>query len=146
MGSIPDQGKKIPHAMGQLSPWAITTEPAWSRTCVPQLERAHTTNKDLVPPKINKHFFEKWKFSKPMSPGRLMSKGRREYVHSRNSLQNQRWSGSPLFVSWDLPLRLLGCLGHWNAMICEQMGRDTSAIYVFEIFPFCLSLQLSLGF
>ena len=59
MGSIPDQGKKIPHAMGQLSPLAITTEPAWSRTCVPQLERAHTTNKDLVPPKINKHFFEK---------------------------------------------------------------------------------------
>ena len=52
----------------------------------------------------------------------------------------------PLFVSWDLPLRLLGCLGHRNAMICEQRGRDTSAIYVFEIFPFCLSLQLSLGF
>ena len=26
-GSIPGQGTKIPHAVGQLSPWAETTEP-----------------------------------------------------------------------------------------------------------------------
>ena len=94
VGSIPDQGKKIPHAMGQLSPWAVTTDPARSRACVPQLERTHTTTKDPNAPQ-NKCFFEKWKFSKPISPGRLMTKGRREYVHSRNSLQNERWSGSP---------------------------------------------------
>ena len=31
MGSIPDKGKKIPHATGQLSQWATTSEPElWS--------------------------------------------------------------------------------------------------------------------
>ena len=38
---IPGQGTKIPHAEGQLSPHATTTEPTclnW-RACMPQLER-----------------------------------------------------------------------------------------------------------
>ena len=38
-GSIPGQGMKIPHAMGQLSPRATTTEP------VPQLESPHAATK-----------------------------------------------------------------------------------------------------
>ena len=37
-GSIPGRGTKIPHAVGQLSLRATTTEPARSRACVPQLE------------------------------------------------------------------------------------------------------------
>ena len=37
-GSIPDQGTKIPHAMGKLSLHAATTEPACSGARVPQLE------------------------------------------------------------------------------------------------------------
>ena len=36
--SIPGQGIKIPHAMGQLSPCATTTEPARFRASAPQLE------------------------------------------------------------------------------------------------------------
>ena len=27
MGSVPGGGTKIPHAVGQLSPWAATTKP-----------------------------------------------------------------------------------------------------------------------
>ena len=39
MGSIPGQGAKIPHAMGQLSPHATTREPVCcnERSCMPQL-------------------------------------------------------------------------------------------------------------
>ena len=39
-GSIPGQGTKIPHAAGQLSPRATTTELAHSGPCTPQLERS----------------------------------------------------------------------------------------------------------
>ena len=53
-GSIPGQGTKIPHAMGQLSPRAATTEPTCSGAHAPQLERSlrvatkspHTTTKE----------------------------------------------------------------------------------------------------
>ena len=62
-GSIPAQGAKIPHAAGQLSPCATTTELAYlnkrarvpqtteskrSGACVPQLEREnpHASTKD----------------------------------------------------------------------------------------------------
>ena len=68
-GSIPGQGTKIPHAMGQLSPHATTTELMClnERARVPQLQSPHTTtgenphattrekaascNKDLIQPK-----------------------------------------------------------------------------------------------
>ena len=40
-GSVPAQGTKIPHALGQLSPCAPTTEPMLSRACLPKLEKAH---------------------------------------------------------------------------------------------------------
>ena len=36
VGVIPDQGAKILHAEGQLSPCAPTTEPAHSRACAPE--------------------------------------------------------------------------------------------------------------
>ena len=39
-GSIPGLGTKIPHATGQLSPRAATTEPVHPRAPVPQLERS----------------------------------------------------------------------------------------------------------
>ena len=39
-GSIPGRGTKIPHASGQLSPCAATTEPVCSGARVPQLERS----------------------------------------------------------------------------------------------------------
>ena len=39
VGSIPGRGTKIPHAVGQLSPCAATTEPAHSRASAPQLEK-----------------------------------------------------------------------------------------------------------
>ena len=42
VGSIPGQGTKIPHATGQLSPCATTTEPTSTReekTHMPQPER-----------------------------------------------------------------------------------------------------------
>ena len=35
MGSIPGGGTKIPHAVGQLSPWAATTEPQHTTTKYP---------------------------------------------------------------------------------------------------------------
>ena len=41
-GSIPGQGTKISHAMGQLSPCATTREPTHSGAHVPQLETPHT--------------------------------------------------------------------------------------------------------
>ena len=42
-GSIPGRGTKIPHAAGQLSLCATTTEPLCSRACMPQLERSPCT-------------------------------------------------------------------------------------------------------
>ena len=39
-GSIPGRGTKIPHAAGQLSPRATTTEPVCSGAHEPQLERS----------------------------------------------------------------------------------------------------------
>ena len=39
MGSIPGLGPKIPHATGQLSLRAATTEPMRPGACAPQLER-----------------------------------------------------------------------------------------------------------
>ena len=45
-GSSPGQGTKIPHAMGQLSPRAATTEPMHPGARAPQLERRpHATTK-----------------------------------------------------------------------------------------------------
>ena len=41
LASIPGQGTKIPHAMGQLSPYAGTTEPVSSIACELQLEKFH---------------------------------------------------------------------------------------------------------
>ena len=38
-GSIPGGVTKIPHALGQLSPHATTTEPALPGACAPQLEK-----------------------------------------------------------------------------------------------------------
>ena len=40
-GQIPGRGTKIPHAVGQLSPHAATTEPSRFRARVPQLESPH---------------------------------------------------------------------------------------------------------
>ena len=53
VGSIPDQGTKIPHAVKQLSPRATITEPRClspcattrGRVCVPQGKIAHDTTK-----------------------------------------------------------------------------------------------------
>ena len=42
-GSIPGRGTKIPHAVGQLSPHAATTEPVYSRA--PALQEKCTTVK-----------------------------------------------------------------------------------------------------
>ena len=46
-GSIPGWGTKIPHAVGQLSPCATTTELTHlnerEKTCMPQLERSPST-------------------------------------------------------------------------------------------------------
>ena len=39
-GSISGRGTKIPHAVGQLSPLAATTEPTRSVARPPQLERS----------------------------------------------------------------------------------------------------------
>ena len=48
VGSIPGWGTKVPHATGQLSLHATTTEPTRSRACEPQLERSpRTTVKSL---------------------------------------------------------------------------------------------------
>ena len=38
-GLIPGRGTKIPHAAGQLSPHATTTEPTRPGACAPQLEK-----------------------------------------------------------------------------------------------------------
>ena len=47
VGSIPGQGTKIPHAMGQLSLRAVTAESMHSRARMPQLERSpRATTKD----------------------------------------------------------------------------------------------------
>ena len=43
VGSIPGQGTKIPHAAGQLSPWATT------RVLVPQGEILHDEGRSFVP-------------------------------------------------------------------------------------------------
>ena len=40
IGSIPDQGTKIPHVMKQLSLNTISTEPVYSRAHVPQQDKA----------------------------------------------------------------------------------------------------------
>ena len=47
-GSIPSQGTKIPHAAGQLSPRAATTEPSCrnERSRMPQLRPDATKNKN----------------------------------------------------------------------------------------------------
>ena len=42
-GLIPGRSTKIPHAAGQLSPRAATTEPTRSGAGVPQLERSPCT-------------------------------------------------------------------------------------------------------
>ena len=39
VGSIPDQGTKIPHAAGQLSLPTVTAEPTLSGACTPQPEK-----------------------------------------------------------------------------------------------------------
>ena len=44
-GSIPGQGTKIPHATGQLSLHATTTEPSCSRACASQLEKPASHSK-----------------------------------------------------------------------------------------------------
>ena len=47
-GSIPGWGTKTPHAAGQLSPRAATTEPTHSGAHAPQLERSpHAAMKSL---------------------------------------------------------------------------------------------------
>ena len=40
-GSIPGQGTKIPHALGQLSPCTSTREPAFHKTTEPRRSGAH---------------------------------------------------------------------------------------------------------
>ena len=47
-GLIPGRGTKIPHATGQLSLRATTTEPAHSRACTPQLERSPRTTTKIL--------------------------------------------------------------------------------------------------
>ena len=64
VGSIPGWGTKMPHAAGQLSPRAATTEPAHSRAHMPQLESlcAITTEPmcsgALVPQLLSLHTLE----------------------------------------------------------------------------------------
>jgi len=41
-GSISTQGTKIPHVMGQPSPWAATTEPEWQQRARMLQLRRHT--------------------------------------------------------------------------------------------------------
>ena len=50
VGSIPGRGTKIPHAMGQLSPHAATTEPVLCRACAPRLESPHAATTEPVYP------------------------------------------------------------------------------------------------
>ena len=44
-GSIPGRGTKIPHAAGQLSPHAATTEPTCCGAHTPQLESPYATTR-----------------------------------------------------------------------------------------------------
>ena len=54
--SIPGQGTKIPHAAGQLSLRAATTEPAHSGVRLPQLERSpRTTTREARVPQGGSH-------------------------------------------------------------------------------------------
>ena len=53
-GSSPGRGTKIPHAAGQLSPRAATTEPVCSGAHAPQLEKHSCRNKDPAQPKKKK--------------------------------------------------------------------------------------------
>ena len=46
MGSNPDQRTKISDTAGQLSMRAATTEPTCSRSCGPQLKKAHIPQGD----------------------------------------------------------------------------------------------------
>ena len=55
-GSIPGQGTKIPHAAGQLSLYATTTEPTYSGTHAPQLERSPHAATKTQHSQINKYF------------------------------------------------------------------------------------------
>ena len=48
-GSIPGRGTKIPHAAGQLSPRAATTEPAHPAAHAPQLEPAGHNERSCMP-------------------------------------------------------------------------------------------------
>ena len=47
-GSIPGWGTKIPHAVGQLSPHAATTETKHFRARAPQLEKPGCRNEEPV--------------------------------------------------------------------------------------------------
>ena len=47
LGSIPALGSKVPHASVQLSPGAVTTEPAGSGIFEPQLEKGRKGKTDL---------------------------------------------------------------------------------------------------
>ena len=53
-GLIPGQETKIPHAVGQLSPRAATTEPACSGARAPQLERSPRATPKARHSQINK--------------------------------------------------------------------------------------------
>ena len=49
-GSIPGGGTRVPHATGQLSQRAATTEPACSRAHAPQIESQRaTTTEPMLP-------------------------------------------------------------------------------------------------
>ena len=52
VGLIPGQGTKVPHATGQLSPHATTTEPTPPGDCTSQLEREnpHATTREEPEP------------------------------------------------------------------------------------------------
>ena len=52
VGSISGWGTKIPHAVGQLSPCATTTEPAHSGALESQLEKPTPSKEDPKQPKI----------------------------------------------------------------------------------------------
>ena len=45
MGSLSSRGTKIPQAVGQLSPWATTTEPTCSGACMLHLRSDTAVNK-----------------------------------------------------------------------------------------------------
>ena len=86
-GSIPGQGTKIPHAAGQLSPHATTTEPMCSRAHVAQLERSpRATRKD---PECRKE--------DPMQPNILKKKERKKRETDPHN-QNHKWIHT---VAWE---------------------------------------------